>query len=367
MVAQHVAEGMAARGHQVTVLTSRFDRSLAAEETLNGVRVIRLPALMRVSRGWVMPGFPRAVRELAAEHDTVQIHSPMLEAALTARAAQQAGKRIVITHHGDLVMPRRPFDQLVQVGVTTLLRMAFRRADRVVVYTRDYLDHSEFLRPFVSKAVPILPPVFIPAPSPEQATAWRAELGVANAPLIGFAGRFVEEKGFDFLLRAVPIVAREFPTVRFAYAGDRNVAYEDFYDRCRPLVERADDHLLWLGLLRDRQQLADFYRMCDLIAVPSRTDNLPLVPLEAMRCGTPAVVTDIPGARVSVQLSGMGLLVRPRDEVALAAGIMQVLRDRARYLKPQAEIDAVFDPVRSLDAYEAALFGDAPLNEDGPG
>src|SRR5262249_10910901 len=139
-----------------------------------------------------------------------------------------------------------------------------------------------------------------------------------DRPLVGFAGRFVEEKGFDFLLRAIPQVVAECPGTRFAYAGDRNVVYEDFFASCRELVEAAAAHLDWLGLILDPQRLANFYAMCDVMAVPSRTDNLPLVPLEAMLCGTPAVIADIPGARMAVRWTGIGELVAPRDPDALA-------------------------------------------------
>lgn len=355
MVAQRVAEGMAARGHRVTVLTSRFRSDLPNEEDLNGVHVVRLPTLVRVSRGVVMPRFHGTAVRLAAAHDVVQIHTPMLEAALLARTAGDVGARAVITHHGDLVMPGRPFDHFVQLVVTGLMRQAFRRADRAVVYTQDYLDHSAFLRPFAPKCVPILPPVSLSRPQPQRSVRWREELGLNDAPLVGFAGRFVEEKGFDFLLRAMPMLAREIPGIRFAYAGERQVVYEQFYRSCLPLIRRAEPHIVWLGLLQNRQRVADFYGMCDLVAVPSRTDNLPLVPIEAMLCGTPVVVTDIPGARMAVRLSGMGALVTPRDERALADGILEVLRHRAHYVRPRSEIEGIFNEERSLDQYERAL------------
>lgn len=355
VVAKRVAEGMAARGHEVTVLTSRFDAGLPLDEELNGVRIVRLPVLTRLSRGVLMPSFPATARRLVADADVVQIHTPMLEAPFLTALAHRRGIRAVLTHHGDLVMPSRPFDRLVERSVTWLLRRAAAAADRIVVYTQDYLEHSAFLRPFAAKSVPIAPPVRIRRPDPEAARRWRGEIGCADGPLVGFAGRFVEEKGFDFLLRAIPEVVAALPGTHFAYAGDRDVAYEDFFGECRQWIDPAEAHLRWLGLLRDPRRLALFYGMCDLIAVPSRTDNLPLVPLEAMLCGTPVVVSDIPGARMAVRWTGMGRLVTPRDPMALAEGIAEVLRDRTRFVRPAAEIERILDAERSLDEYERAL------------
>ena len=53
--AVRLAEGLAARGHQVTVVTSRYQRALAREEVHNGVRIVRVQPVLRLSRGQVMP------------------------------------------------------------------------------------------------------------------------------------------------------------------------------------------------------------------------------------------------------------------------------------------------------------------------
>jgi len=357
-VAKRVAEAMVARGHEVTVLTAQFDERLARDERIAGVRVVRLPVLSRLSRGVLMPAFPAVARRLLAEADVLHVHTPMLEAPLLVALAHRRGVRAVITHHGDLIMPAGLFNRVVERSVTALLRRAFATCDRVVVYTDDYLEHSRFLAPFAEKCVAIAPPLTIPAPDADAAAHWRAELAIADAPLVGFAGRFVEEKGFDFLLRAIPLAIEALPGMRFAYAGERDVAYENFFAACRELAARVAPHVHWLGLIRDPQRLANFYAMCDVMAVPSRTDNLPLVPLEAMLCGTPAVISDIPGARMAVRWTGMGRLVTPCDPQALADGLCAVLREPDRYLKPDAEIARILDLRGSLDAYERVLSGE---------
>jgi len=350
--ARRLSEGLARRGHQVTVLTSRYWRTLAKEEVHKGVRIVRLEPLMRISRGLVMPGFPFAAYRLINEHDVVQVHIPILESPLITALAKRAGKKVLITHHGDLVMPSKPFDQFVEMTVTWLMRQALKSAARITIHTRDYADNSPFLRPFREKLVPILPPVEIPQPIPEQVVAWRRELQLDKAKLVGFAGRFVEEKGFDFLLKAIPYVLEQIPNARFVYAGEVNVVYESFFEQWRHLVERWKDYIVMLGLLNDAQKVANFYAMCDVLALPSRTDCFPMVQVEAMLCGTPTVATDIPGLRVPIQLTKMGRLVRPQDERALAEGIVEVLNNREQYIKSREEIAAVFDLEKTIDEYE---------------
>ncbi|KPL21749.1 MAG: hypothetical protein AMJ93_08885 [Anaerolineae bacterium SM23_84] len=355
--ARLLAEGLARRGHEVTVLTARYGKELPKEEVHKGVRIVRLEPLMRLSRGVIMPAFPWAAYRLIKEHDVIQMHTPLLESPLITALASRLGKRVVFTHHGDLVMPSSPFEQFVERVVTYLMKQALRGSARVTIHTKDYADNSRFLRPFEQKLVYILPPVEIPRPIPEQIAAWRHELGLEGQKVVGFAGRFVEEKGFDFLLKSIPLVLESIPDVQFVYAGEVNVAYESFYEKWQHLVERWRDHIVLLGLLRDPQRVANFYAMCDVLALPSRTDCFPMVQVEAMLCGTPTVATNIPGLRVPIRLTGMGRLVRPQDEQALADGLVYMLANREKYIKSREEIAAIFDTGKTIDAYER-LFQD---------
>jgi glycosyltransferase involved in cell wall biosynthesis len=226
----------------------------------------------------------------------------------------------------------------------------------VTTHSADYARHSDFLAPVLAKTETPYPPVEIPPPDRAAAAQWKRALGLAGRPVVGFAGRWVEEKGFDILLRAIPRVLETRPDVQFVYAGDPAIQYEDFFERCRPLLSPVEDHVTMLGLIRDPRRLADFYAMCDLFALSSRTDCFPSTQLEALACGTPLVSADIPGAREVVRVTGMGLRVRPQDPDDLARGILEVLADRARYVRPAAEIRRHFDLEKSVSAYED-LFG----------
>jgi glycosyltransferase involved in cell wall biosynthesis/SAM-dependent methyltransferase len=353
--AKHMAEGLAARGHEVTVLTSQHKEDLPAEEWINGVHVIRLPYIARVSRGVLMPRYPTTIARLIAQHDLVQIHTPLPEAPLVALLSRAFGRPLLMTHHGDVVMPAGRFNQFVQRAAYVVLRFAGTLADTVTSYSRDYADNSRLLSNFKDKLACIYPPADIPPPDPTAAAAWRAELGLADKLVIGFAGRWVEEKGFDYLLEALPLIRAHYPEAHLVYAGERQVVYDNFYARCLPLVEAQSEHITFLGLIRDPQKMANFYGMCDLFVLPSRTDMMALVQVEAMLCGTPVVASDIPGARVVVHETGFGRLAPPHDPPALAATIVETLHNRAQYLPSRAVVKQIFDPTRSLDQYEQLL------------
>jgi glycosyltransferase involved in cell wall biosynthesis len=352
VIAQHLAEGLAARGHAVTVLASQHDREFPRHQEVNGVDVIRLPSLGRISRTTIMPSYPAALARLTARSEIVHLHTPMPEAALVVSQARLLRRPTLITHHGDVVMPAGVANRVIQRAMDTSLGLAMRLSGRVVVHAADYARHSAFLAPFAHRIEGIYPPVILPPPRPAAVQAWRQRLGLAGKPLVGFAGRFVEEKGFDFLLQAMPLVRSRVPDAHFVFAGDSDIAYERFFERCRGLVEAQSGALTRLGLLRDRQQMADFYAMCDVFVLPSRSDFFAAVQVEALLSGTPVVSTDIPGAREVVRVTGLGRLVPPGDPVALADGVVEVLTNPAPYQPAPETVRAVFDPERSVSEYE---------------
>ena len=79
---QRLAEALATQGHTVTVLTSHYTASLPLEEVISGVRVVRVPVLLRVSKGVIMPSFLYQAMRLLRANDVISIHLPQFEASL---------------------------------------------------------------------------------------------------------------------------------------------------------------------------------------------------------------------------------------------------------------------------------------------
>lgn len=104
--AQRLATALAQRGHQVTVLTSQYDRSLRQEEVVDEVRIVRVPVWWRVSKGVIMPTFPLVAWQLIRQHDVLSVHLPQFEASLLGLLGRLTGRPTVLTYHCDLQLPR---------------------------------------------------------------------------------------------------------------------------------------------------------------------------------------------------------------------------------------------------------------------
>jgi glycosyltransferase involved in cell wall biosynthesis len=351
---QRIAEELVRRGHDVTVLAARHKPSLPREEMMNGVRVVRLWApYIPISRGMIMPSYPWRAYQLIRQHDIVSVHTPMLETALVSVLTQMAGKPLIPTHHGDLILPPGLANRFIRGTMYALYRYMARRAPRIVAYTADYADHSYYLQPFRDKVTVIAPPIHMPPPNPSQAEALRAQWSRAGGPVIGYAGRFVQEKRPDLLIRALDTINRSYPNARIVFAGEYDIPYENTWELYQPIVRQYQDQLIFLGLKKDMQFMADFFAACDVLALPSDTECFALVQVEAMLSGTPVVMTNTPGGRVPVQVTGMGQLSQPGDPVSIGEAIVDVIHHRDQYVRAREEIESCFSFKETVDRYEA--------------
>jgi glycosyltransferase involved in cell wall biosynthesis len=154
----------------------------------------------------------------------------------------------------------------------------------------------------------------------------RAELGLENAEIIMFVGRLTREKGIPTLLRAVPQIKAARPLARIVLVGPWES--EGSFAVSREAVEACAPHVITLG---PRPDVPSLLGMADLFAFPTEyREGIPRVLLEAGLAGLPVVATQMPGCSDVVEHRHNGLLVPPRDPGALAAAIIELLRDPAR-------------------------------------
>lgn len=357
--AARLAEGLARRGHQVKVLCSQHDKKLPLTEEINKVKVFRLPFLFKFLRSVVIPKFPFELWKRVKENELVVVYLPLQEVFLVAIVCKILRKKLFLVHNGDLVLPDDCgfFCRLVEKIYFWTTSVAIRLSEKIIVQTKDYSKASPLLDRFKDKWAVILPLYETPETTEKEVKKFKEKYSFKEKILIGFSGRFVEEKGVDYLLQAVSLVVKENPNVHFVFAGDYKIQYEKFWDKIKDLIEENKKNLTLLGLIKGPKEIFAFYKSLAVYVQPSRTDCFPSSLVEALLSGVPCVCTDIPGARWSVKETGMGEIVRSQDPESLATGILKVLENREKYLQNFSKVKEIFNYERTLKEYERLFKG----------
>lgn len=318
-----IAEGLAARGHEVTVLTSA-QPGAPAREDWRGARVERLPVLAQPVGTPVTPSL--GARVAALRPDLLHSHSPPpLTSWHAARASVASGVPHVLTYHCDLDLPRAWGPLAVGLYERTMLRTTMRSARLVLATTQGYADTSRALWRVPEERRAIVPnPVDTRRFHPGAAQPRLCErLGLPEEPFALFVGRLAAHKGIEHFVeaarhsRAVHVVAGEGPL--------------------RPRLEALARRLGLGGRVRfpgrvAPEDLPALYAASAVVVLPSvsRLEAFGIAALEAMACERPVVVTDIPGVREVVEPGRTGLLAPPFAPEQLGARIRELREDPAR-------------------------------------
>jgi glycosyltransferase involved in cell wall biosynthesis len=266
----------------------------------------------------------RIMRRLVRAHDLRVAHFHFTDSSYDAlmRLARKVGLGIVTTLHGADVN-----SQLQNAATRATVRAMIKSSNQVSVVSKSLFDRVVESLPEARESLTL---IHNTVPTSFATTAGgpvSVRSGSARQWDVLLVGSLIPRKGGDVLLDALAEVVQVLPRARAAFAGTGGFE-SALRERARRL--NLDGSVEFLGNVA-REALIDVYRRARILAIPSRSEGLPLVLLEAQWLGLPAVASTVDGLPEVIVEGENGLLVPPEDAPALARALIRALTDEALY------------------------------------
>ena len=286
----------------------------------------------------------------ATPYDIVHTHTSK-PGVVGRLAASRAGVPAIL-HTVHLFGFHEETSRLATAAYVAVERVAARWCDRIVTVSEHLRRRALELgigRPEQVVAIPNGVPE-LRARAQRSPSDVRADLGLGDGLMILSTGRLAEQKGLEYLVRAVALIGADVPPFHIVLAGDGPLRGD-----LSALVGAlgVGDRVHLLGY---RDDVGDLLNACDIFVMPSLWEGLSISLLEAMAAAKPVITTSIAS---NCEVTGNGeaaLLVPPKDAAALAVAITRLVSDPAEQKRLSVvgrEVQRTrYSMVRMLAAYD---------------
>lgn len=342
---KRLAEELMKKGHQVSILCMKHEDSLSTSEEINLVDIHRAKVVMRLNKGFVSIDWIIKSWIQVRKCDVLVVNLPQVEGWIPVLMARVFRKKVIAVYHCEINLPNK----FIQWWVEQANWLSLELAEKIVSYTQDYADNSRLVSKYPDKLSYIYPP--IPDLAVDEKLKKELEKKIGPGPVVGVAARLAREKGIEYLIEALPMIKTK---VKIAIAGPiEPVGEKEYKEKILKLAKQYKGRVIFLGTI-DPEKMGAFYGVIDVLVLPSinSTEAFGMVQVEAMLKGVPVIATNLPGVRVPVQISGMGLVVSPKDSKGIAGAIERILKDKIRFTKYMRNVMSEFNLGRTVSFFE---------------
>jgi len=361
-VAQDLCQGLARRGHELRVLTAHFG-DLSMEENQAGVVVQRLVsgrrepfrADLRAMMGYIWRAFWEGRKVIRRwKPDLIHVHFAVPAGPVAWALARSSGLRYVLTAHlGDV-----PGGVPEKTGrwfrwIFPLTPPIWRGAAAVVAV-------SEYTRSLAIQHYPL--PVQVIPNGVDLELLDPGEIQVHHSPQVVFAGRFVPQKNPLQVVQSL--------------SGLRHLPWHCAMVGDGPLRPAVEAEIARLGLAErftlpgwlEPDQVIEWFQQSDILVMPSRSEGLPVVGVQALAMGLALVLNQVGGCIDLVVPGENGFLIPVEDSQAFEQALGKLLGDAGLLLasrQASRRLASRFDLRAVVESYEA-LFTQVGAGQHNP-
>jgi glycosyltransferase involved in cell wall biosynthesis len=342
-----LANGLAARGHRVTVAVL-YSGGMREKDLTPAVQLERIN---KRSRGDFAGAFSR-LRSLVKTLRPDIVHGYLTAGNLAATSTRlmSSGAKVIWAVR-DSNMDLRRYSSMTRWSSRVASLLAFT-ADSVIANSRAGLGHA------VRSGYPASRIAHVPNgidvdefyPDPRGASSFRQRLGIEpNRPLIGMVGRLDPMKDHECFLEAAAALKKRLPEAHFICAGDGSA------ERRLKLLQVAGTLELTRSMhwIRSCPEMRALYSALDVFCLSSRYgEGFPNVLGEAMACARPCVATDVGD---SAAVAGDAASVVPHSDPQALAAAVEANLSRRSVPEARERIVTEFSLGRMIDRTEALL------------
>ncbi|MGB9715904.1 MAG: glycosyltransferase family 4 protein [Thermodesulfovibrionales bacterium] len=147
--------------------------------------------------------------------------------------------------------------------------------------------------------------------------------------LIGYIGLITERKGIEYLIRAMPLIKKNYSNIKLILIGGyKNNEYE-YYLKIKRLIEDLSlkEDIYFIGAISSIPTIRDAINSLDIIVLPSLEERCSRSLLESLACGKAVVATRVGGTPEIIDDGINGILVEPMNEIQIADAVLHLLNN----------------------------------------
>ncbi len=278
------ARSLVALGHEVTVFTLNYgEENYHEHDKVLPFKIIRLKPLVKFGDAGLVP---QILGKLKNNFDLIHLHYPFYGGAEWLVFSKTP---MVISYHMD-AQARGLKSAFQKIYDLIWPKFIFNKAKKIILV--DPLFRSSKLLQNISedKIVEINNGIDLDIFKPQPVDLEKLDLSeLKNKKIILFVGNILPLKRLDLLIRSLKLINSDDLVLLVVGGG---------YDsqNCQQLAKDlgVDKHIVFVGPCQDKLRLAQYYNVASCVAIPSDYESFSLVAVEAMACGKPLVVSNLP-------------------------------------------------------------------------